>query len=298
MSGLFGGVSIAPESTYGTDPVTGYTYVHANPGSTLGLRRSIIRANRQGVAVVAAREQAPAFIDGEIPMGLCITETVVSEVLGLFGNIATSAFTFDLGAAPDSNSASIRVNHGDPGVSGTDIEYVYTGCKPQGLRFDLPSTGPGTMTVQLVGQDMARVVAPGAVTQPSETLLLLPSDYATCSVGGTAIGHKGITVNLAYPHSGAERAVCGAASIRQPLPTGPKTITGTINVELDSVTGYDGAAIIDLYLAGTDLGVIIIETPLFIMSGCVMVGDPPSLNTGVQDFAINFEADTFEMGLI
>jgi len=297
MDGMLGNISIAPESTYGTDPATGYVD-QFGIGSTLGLRRSRVRPIRLGRGIVGVSADRAGFIEGEITLAMTNKESIIGDILGLFGNINTSVFSL-ANDAPDVTSVSVRVNHGMDS-NGDYLEYVYTGCRGTSLRFDLPENGPPQMVIGLIGRSMAKVASPSTVSMPVESNLYLQSDFDALQVASSPYAHKGVTISLDAPHSGADRSFCGATWIRKPVPSSQMALTGSFVTELDqdsAEANYDTAAIIDLYIAGTTLGAITIGTTDFVLSGCEMVGDPPSLGMGAQDFTVNFESNGLAMTL-
>lgn len=278
--GALGGVAVAPESTYGTLG-TVLTWLHAI-SSTLGQRRQIVQPSHIRVGRYTNIEYSRGWVEGEISADFTFEQDVVGPLLAACGTVSTATYTIAPDTAPDTNALSVFVNHGGK-------EWSHAGCKPTGLRIDMPAHESAKITVPMIGLVQAAVVSPHTVTRPSEALVALPTDIGALTIGGTAMQMRSASINVELPKTGNERFVYGSPTIKEPHPSGPALITATINVDLDDTTGANSIAELADFLSATALGTIAWAGGIT-LTGCMMTGDPPALQVGVQEFAINVQA--------
>lgn len=274
-----GGIRVAEETTWNTAG-SSFAWQHA-VSSSLGVRKDLIRSSR------LQRTRPPlgygvGYADGEIVVEYDKTLAVIGTLLKLFGAAGTGNLTID-GTAPDVASATIGVDHGG-------LEYQYTGCVGSTLRFELTPDQAVQMTVGVLGGSGASETA-STPSAPAEAGIVFPSDLGVVTVGAAALNVLQATIECAWDVQGSDRKGLGGDAILQPVQRNMR-VTGTLQVELSNDTGDDTAAQIADYLAGTALGDVSLDGGDFLLASCYMTGDMPSLQSGVQTFPINIDAES------
>lgn len=287
--GINGGILVGAESTYGTE-ASSKAAIHAISAS-LGQRRGTRKSTAWLSPYAQRLEQGVTFVDGEIVAAFTREEDVIGDILGLLGAVTTGTCTIGAGNAPDVDSLTVAVNHG------AAPEYTYTGLVPSSVRIDLPSNGQATITCGFAGKAAAKEATPTSITDPSESLILMPSSYGTLSIDGTDYDFNNFSLEFAIPTAYAGADAVGGSTVRRAFWSGPMVISGSIDLDFDDDSGsnVDTVSLLDdVYYADGDLTTISLTdgTAWVTLGSCEMLGDPPSLTNESQSFSLNFEAQT------
>lgn len=296
--GALGGLAIVAESTYGTTPGTP-TWVWQNYiDSTVVPKREIIQPKWATFRPATNRKYSVSYGLGEIKLAMSLADSIIGPVLAAGSAKSGSVYTFGDGSEPDTNSFSLLQNYGGGDATAANwFEYIFVGMKPTGYRFEINLDGNAVLTVPVIGRAPTKTAAGSAATPsaPAESNIVMPSDIGSVTYGGssTAITIQGASINVDLPKTGAERRGLGESTIREPVTNGQPGVSFSVNVDLDAATGNDTIAILDEFLAGNELGDITIGD--FTLSGCMLEGDPPSLQAGLMQFALTGRATNLEV---
>lgn len=295
-TGQLGGLSFAVESTYNTDPATGFSYVHHLPGSTLGPRRAFIVPDRLGPSTPTTKGLQPLYVEGSTIMQMSHEDDVVGKIFGALGHkTAGTPNVYAIGGAlanaPDNASLTCRMNYGKDNA--TYDEWAMTGLKPTGWRISCSADKAAILSVDWIGAGCAIVGSPTAVSLPADSLIAFPSDYTTLTFGGTAMQCKSFEIIGEHPKTGAERNTLGA--FRQPENTGQAwngKISSRFMVELTSETGYNTKAIIAALISTCAIGAVAIGTNKLLFVGGMVKSEFPALQEAVHEFPLEIEFDS------
>ncbi len=270
-----GGIRLAPEVTYG---VAGTVFVpqHARAAS-LAPKRNLIPPATLGAANPAVRKYAVPFVENDMELAYDDSRAVIGAVLASAGNLTTDTYTLGDGSIPDVPSLTGWVDHGG-------LAMQYLGLKISSLQFAFEPDAPVKITIGFLGQSFAKQT-PVTITPPAETGIVYESDISTLTVAGVAMCALTGTIDIAFPYVGADRHCLGGSMIKEPQLAGRADITVSLGAELSNDTGADSEAVLDLFLAGTTLGDIVIGN--FTIANCWCTGDSPALAEGVTQFPIN-----------
>ncbi len=272
-----GAIQIGPETTYGT-VTAAYVEQHAR-SATIGPRKALLPSPRLGQNPTV-RSYGVGYTDGEIVLAYDDSRAVIGNLLASVGNLSTNDYTIGTDAAPDTESLSVWVDYG-----GYVLEYL--GCQVSSIRFEFSPDSPIVVTAGFLGRASA-TKTPTSYTLPAVAGVVWDSDITPLTIGGAAMCSLSGSIEVQIPLVGTDRHCLGSSTIKQPCRSGKIITTASLNVELDDATGADSEAVLDLFLAGTTLGDIVIGD--FTLSSCYMTGDGPSLGEGITAFPINVEA--------
>jgi len=282
--GLDGGVLIGAESTYGTEASTKVAVhgISAGIGQRRGTRKSVGWLSHKAQRI----EQAVTYVDGPVEMGFTLEQDVMGGLFGALGSVSTATYTIG-NTDPDNTSLTVAVNHG------AAPEYTYTGNVLSSVKIDLPSENSGTLTAAFAGKAAAKEATPTSITDPAESLLLMPSGYGTLAIDGIDYDFNNFSLEFNIPTAFAGQNAVGGSTVRRAFWSGPMTISGSVKLDFDDDSGsdVDTVTLLDnVYYADGDLTTITMGSWLT-LSGCEMIGDPPSLTGEAQTFNCNFEAE-------
>ena len=209
----------------------------------------------------------------------------VSVLYSICGDTTTNSH--NLIGTPDNTSLSVCADYGG-------VEYDYLGSVPYKVTWNLINSGPSTMDISFTAKSCAKYA--GAARTPAcppASEICLPGGLTstfTHSTGTAIESLKAATITWERTLSGADRIRLGSSTIPQPINIGDRThkISGSFTVELDTVSGNNSVAVVDLFLANTSLAAVVAES--FAIGGCVVMGDMPELSRGMRDVTINWEA--------
>lgn len=297
--GINGGILVGDEETaYGTESAS-KVQIHAI-SSSLGLRRS----TRKQAAWASARsqyiEQGVSYVDGEITAALTKDNATMGNLLGAYALAVAAAanWVYTLGAyAPGYDSLTVAVNHG------TAPEYTYTGLVPSSLRIELNNDGPCTYTAGFAGKAVAKEGEPTTMSPPLSSLIAMPSDIGTLTIvagGSDTFDFNKITLDIAIPTAYAGLSCVGATTVRRAYWSGPMSLSGSIEMDLDDddTANVNTVAFLDDYIADGNLGAITVydgTNTWITIDGAEMVGDPPSYQADEQGFVCNFEMENMAL---
>jgi len=272
-------IQLGVETAYGTASVA-LVEQHSR-SATKGLRRDNLLPSPRLGQTPAVRAYGVPFTDGEIVLAYDNSRAVIGDLLASAGNLATNDYTIGSSTAVDNDSLTIWIDYGG---------YVlqHTGSILQSLRFEFQPDSPVVVTAGFLGRS-ATTETPTSYTNPDIADVVWESDISSITVGGVAMCSLAGTIEVQIPVQGSDRHCLGGAVIKQPVRLLPIVTTCSLTVELDDTTGADSEAVLDLYLAGTTLGDIVIGD--FTLSNCYMTGEPPALAEGLTQFPINATAE-------
>jgi len=277
-----GSIIVAPESTYGTDPGSGYDTLFG-VSSTLQQASNLLTPAHLTISPLATNDYAPTFVDGEIVVNWSEQASVMDELLSSFFTVTMNHYTMT--GAPETTSISAEV------AFGADLAYIYTGLVATSFGMEISPYEYPTVTMGFIGQKGVKETSPTQGTA-SVAYLAAPSEFTTVSVGGTTLGAKNVSINCERQYTGGDRAVVGSSYLSQPVESGVRSISVSLTVDLSDDTGFISTAPLDSYLAGTSLGEIIIGSghSSIALANCRMTGDMPSLGDGLTEFPITATA--------
>ena len=286
-----GSIVVAPETTYGTAPASGYDTLFGI-SSSLGLKRTLLEANYLTIDPVNVTDYAPLFVDGEITCNWSEEADVMDELLkSFFAGGGASPYTMD--SAP-ANTSITAVN-----AFSSSLGYVYTGLVANSFSIDIKANEFPVVAMGFIGRGCAKDVSP-ATGDPDISNIAAPSEFTTVTVDGTTLGCKSVTVSGTREYTGGDRSVVGAGSISQPVESGRKTISASMTVDMSDDTDFNSIEQFDNYLAGTSLGEVVVGSgnSEITLSNCRMTGDIPSLGSGLVEFPINVEATAISIAAL
>lgn len=298
--GALGGLAIGVETTWGTAPVIGTFDWQNYIDSTLGIRRTVIQPQWATFSPATNRKYSVAYSDGELKLAYNSLDAVVGGLLGCGSTAAALVYTFGSGDEPDNGSFTVRQNYGGgDAVAANWFEWQFAGCKPTAYKWDISMEGNVILTVPVIGKAPTRI-ADGSVSTPAapaESGIMMPTDIVTVTYGGsaTAITLQGASISVDLPKTGSERRGLGQTTIREPVTNGQPGVKFSVQVDLDASTGNDTISILDAFVAGTELGELVIGD--FTLNGCMLEGDPPSLSAGLMQFALTGRATSLDVTL-
>lgn len=293
MEGLTGGILVGVESTYGTEASS--KVAQFGISSTIGTRRSTAPTKSRLSARSPRYRQLPTFVDGEIVCGFSRLDSIVGGILGAFGTgtSGTGIVTYAIGDSDVENeSLSVARNHG-----GT--EYTAVGCVPASLRLEL-GNDDAMFTVGVSAKSDAKEASLTSFTPQDEANVLVPSGYGTLTINGTTFDFSAISAEVSVPTDYQGKGMVGASSVRKSFITGPMAISGSITLEFDDDSGanMDTVSLLDDYLTDGDMGTIQLNDGTnnwLVFSNCQARGDWPSLQPGVQEFPLTFDAESLDI---
>jgi hypothetical protein len=256
--------------------------------SSIGLRRELIQPNLLSYAAHSARGYSGKYCDGDIVVGMDFNDAVIGPILALAGAKSVNTYAMADGSAPDAESISALLSYGGGGATpANNHEWIYTGVKPNAIRFDIAADTNSSVTLVGIGQGVTKTAIGSAETPnaPAETNVVMPTDIGTVSVDGDVICLHSATLEVLVPKTGFERR-CLGGTMKEPITNGRPDVTWTLNLDLDDQVSNDTIAILAEFVAGTALGTIALGSE-FIMMDCVMGGDFPPLKEGQIDFTIS-----------
>lgn len=297
--GALGGLAVVEESTYGTTPASPTWIWQHYVDSTVVPQRTVIKPSWATFQPNTVREYSVAWCEGEIKVAMSNEQDIVGTLLSLGSTFSSNVYTFGDGSEPDATSISLLQNYGggDASVQANYHEWIFSGVKPTGYRFEFVQDSNVIMTVPVIGQTTTKTSAGSAQTPapPSESYILMPSDIGTVTYGAssTEITIQGATISVDLPKTGSERRGLGQTTIREPVTNGQPAITFNISVDLDASTGNDTIAILDEFVSGNVLGDITIGD--YALTSCMLEGDPPSLSAGLMTWAMTGQATQLDI---
>lgn len=281
------GLLIAPETTAGTKATTGFVGQIADD-CTINVHNEVVQRTSGMSLAPAALDYSYLWADGEIGGGWSFADSISGVILEALGNESTLVHTIGDGTAPDTETVSIRTNWGG-------WEYTAYGAVLTGITLTFSPDDNIKWSCPFVAQSFEKEASPSSISHPAQSNLAMPSDIASLTIGGTAIGFREASLTISLPYSDpSSRRSYGGSSIRLPRFGGSGSrveITGSITVDLDDETGFDSVAVLEQYLAGTDLGAIAIGDKIA-LTNCVMTGDWAALQRGDQTVPINFSSES------
>jgi hypothetical protein len=291
-----GSIVVAKESTYGTDPGSGYDTLFGI-GSTLALKNTLIAPAHLSINPVANTDCVPRFVDGEITCNWSEEASVMDELLkSMFTGGGATAYT--MSGAPANASVTAVTAYS------TALGYVYTGLVATSFSMEINPNDYPVVTMGFIGQNCVKDVSSPATGTPDIANIAAPSAVTEVTIDGTALGAKNITINANREYTGGDRAIVGASMIHQPVESGVRSMGLSMTVELSDDTGFDSVDVLDQFLSATttnlDLGTIIVGEGQseVTLTDCRIVGDPPSLSAGMTEFPINVEATAWSMAAL
>jgi hypothetical protein len=297
--GGLGGIALATEATYGTDPTTGYIWQHAI-SSTLGKRMPRIVPSRLGLSPPAAQSIGIPYVDGETVFNYSSSDAVIGVLLKALGirTGASAPFIYTInggstGYPPTTNSLFALVDYGMR-TGGAHYQLGFGGLKPTQVRFELGADVEPKISVGWIGRSCV-VRTATAITAAADSTIAVPGDFDVITIAAAAWGFKNIAITLDLPKTDAGRNIMGATTLREPEPSGQIRVTAAIGCELTDDTGLDTVAEIADFMAGTAMGTLNISdgtNVMFTLANGRYMGDAPGLSgNGPQEFTLNVEFD-------
>ena len=282
-----GGVAIGEEAVaYGTLS-TAMVWQHARSAG-LGRRAAMLDLPRLSAQALTTRKYSTGYSDGEVELAHDNSRAVIGPVLASCGALSTDDYVIGDGSAPDTESVSAQVMLGNDAADGYMTQHL--GCVPTHLRCALAANQPVVLTLGLLGQGGTEVTAV-TPSPASEAGIVYESDFTTITIGGVSMCVLQADIESQFQVIGADRKCLATSVIKKPTRTTRVITTAQLMVELSDDTGADSEALLALWHAGTALGDIVIGD--MELGSCYMLGDPPSLASGIIQFPINVEANAW-----
>lgn len=272
-----GGIAVAEELVaYGTPGAT-KVWQHAK-SAALNNRKTIRPPKQLATVKPAARSYTPDFADGPIVLAYDDKRSVIEPIMNNLGNLTGDDYVIGDGSAPDTNSVSVYVDTG-----GHLMEYL--GAKATKVRWDF-ADGEVVMTVDYLTKSGSKI-STVSITTPTEADIIMGADLGTITLGTNSLCVLSGYIEVTIPHEGTDRICLGSATIKEPMRLGYQDVTAQLNVELSDETDNDTEAELDHFFAGTTAGDLVIGD--FEVTACYVMGDAPTLQTGITKFPLNLE---------
>ena len=297
--GLLGGISLVAESVFGTDPSSGYSFVHAmDPAGALKIAHTVIEPKLLGNVSPA---QTVAYDTHMVSDGFQMAVPWKEAVAGpLFKNLAAETgagpFLYDFDDTPDTPSLCVIQDYGEGNYA-----IVSTGCMINSLEFVFEPGNCGVINVQFNGASQAEKSSPPAVVIPLNSYISMPGDLSAFTVGGTAVAPRSFKFRAEQPLTGADRKQYGSTAIKQPIPAGARFFGCDLTFELDDATGEDTVAELNDVLGGTDLGDIVATfgaNNIITLGTATALSGVPDVRSGVQEFTIPCRGISFDISIL
>lgn len=297
LNGLFGGAAVVAEGTYGTDPATGYAWVHCIPGTSPTPRKERMERESLGFVPESSPPFKTIFVEGELKMHLNMSDAIVGVILRACGirtgSSAPFLYTIDgttSGHPPTTNSLSLLLDYGLSVVTPTHLQYVVTGAKPTKLVFEFVSNKRPTLTVSYIGRGFANKGTPFTLATPADSLISVPSDFPQVQLAAGSFSFKTLTITVDLPKSGAEQNRFGGTSLSEPISNGPISVTAALGMDFGNDADHNSLAELQDWLGSGTFGTLTVGTVAqvrFQMTSAWMLGDWPVITGGLTPATLN-----------